>query len=610
MTTYTGGVRGTGSDYEALFPAVPPAAVEPYIETQSDLSIIGDEFGGLALVGVLGAIAVPPSPTSHVGVMGTSSQRYFFYDVLHINPVAFGLGSIASDTVLQTVIWNGFFSESSIDFVTAYDSAGIISRFPDFPGGPVIYIAPFSELLWEFLVQKDVGPASFNSVQSVVTNDSTPLPNRQLYVSIIGSRLQPWAFAHNWQSSCMETLEWLTSVQTAHDGTEHRTALRDVARRSLETELYLTRESARKLDHTTFKRQNGFFAAPLVPFATRLTEDAPASSSFLYCDTDGRGFVVGSSALLLDELESSGVTVSILTIGPNYLELTNNLPTAWPRGSSVYPSGAARVVGDIPLVWQTKDFATGRLRMEFQPTFNPAYTPHDNSFPESYNPQVGNIPELEVLNHEPDWAGGLSKTFSFEAGVTDSQTGAIALYSVSERPARTTVHNWLLRSFQEVQKFREFLYRRRGRANPFWAPSWVSDLRSVPRLYNAGDTELVFYDSGFMAFSLQSNYFEEWHPERNHLQIQLKNGSFFRARITAVEAVDSETTKIIFDRTYLDTFNSSDIVRISWLNLYRLADDAVTFEWLTPGVARVSLPMVTVPDFMHDDGYGGGEGPI
>lgn len=611
MTTFTGGFLGSGSGYDPLYPAVPPSGVEPFEELPNDLSLVGDEYSALALSGVVGSLAAPDVPVTYNGLKGTSCQRYYFYDVIHVEPVAFGLGSIASDTVLSVLLWNGYLGESAVTSVGASDDPGIISRFPEYPSGPTFYIAPLQEFIWEFLVKKDVGPASFNSNQSIYI-DGADLVNRAYFVSIIGSRSQMWAFTHNWQTVCTETLEAKTAVNVSHNGQEHRTALREIARRTIDTELYLTRESARKLDHITFRKQASYFSAPIIPFVTRLTQQANSGDNFIYCDTAGRGFTVKSSAMLLDDIDSSGVSVGIEDVQANGLLLSSQLPYGWPRGSSVYPAGSARIIGDIPLTWQTKDFATGRLRMEFQPAFTPAFTPRDGdtddygSYYGSYDPDIGNVGAIEVLRHEPDWAGGLSKSFSQESGLVDTQVGATAVYDTWERPARVITHNWLLRNFIEVESFRRFWFRRWGRAVPFWAPSWTSDFRSVVRLYTAEDTEFVFKDSGFMSYSLQSDYSDDTKNERNHVQFQLKNGSVFWARITGAEAVDSEYTKIILDRGYPWTFESRDILRVSWLSLCRLADDAVTFEWLTPGVARVSLPIVTVPDYLYDYGFGGG----
>lgn len=596
MTTFSGG--SAGSSYEALHPGVALPGVEPYVESSGNLSVLSD---GPSYGEVTGG-ASAPAPSSYAGFKGSSCQRNYFYDVIHVEPPAFSLGAMASDTVLEVTLWNGFMLTSTVDSVSSVDSVGIISRFPGFPSGPPIEVQPLSELTWEFLVQKDVGPATFNSIQYAVTNDGEP-SERQLAVSIAGSRSQLWAFTHNWISPCIESLEWLCAVNTAHDGTEHRAALREIPRRVLETELYLTRESARKLDHLTFRRQASYFATPMVPFLTKLSEPASVGDDFLFCDTDGRGFVVGSSVMLLEELESTATVVGIADVQPNGLQLASQMAVAWPKGSSVMPAGSARVLGEIPLVWQTKDFATGQLRMEFQPAFTPGYTPHDEAFDEEYNPQIGLVDSQEVLTHEPDWAGGLSRSFSYENQITDSRTGAIAAHETRQRPERVITHNWLLRNFSEVESFRKFLYRRRGRANPFWAPSWTNDFRSVDRSYAVDDTELEFYDSGFMAFSLQVDYNDPHLQERNNVQIHLKNGHKFRARIVAAEAVDSNVSKIILDRGYEQAFFSRDILRVSWLNYYRLASDVITFEWLCPGVARVTLPMVTCPDSLYDYGY-------
>lgn len=619
MATFSG-VIGVGSGYEVMLPASPPVGVEPYLELPVDLSLIPAAEGSSPGYGSVSIPAPVPSPESFSGVKGLSCQRNFFYDVVHMyakdgggNAIAadFPLGAISSDALLHVYLWNAYLGEVYVTMVDTFDSIGIENDFPLFPDPP-FYVGIFEEVAWDFLVRKEVGPSTFNSVQTLYVSPPPYLENVLLPVGIQGSRSQMWAFAHNWVNACTETLEWLTAINVAHDGTEHRAAMRRIARRYIDTTLYLTRDSARKLDHLLFARQPDYFATPIHCLATKLTIPMNPGDTWVPCETEGRGFIPGSSVMLIDPLTSEGDTLTISWVDPTGIFLVAGPVKAYPKGAMLYPAGSARIVGDIPLVWETKDFATGTVRMEFQPTFTPAYTPHASEYSvEMYAPSLGSASDqwdAEVMNHEPDWAGGLQKNFSYESGVTDSQTGVLSTYKTRERPARTTTHNWLLRTPLEVEDFRKFLFRRRGRASPFWAPSWTNDLRSVEdELYSEGDNQFTFHDNGFFSYSLQEDYINDpAHAERNHLQVELKNGRKFRGRIVAVDSVDQETTRIIFDRNYEFTFKARDINRVSWLNLYRLADDSVTFEWLTPGIARVSLPMVTVPDFLSDTGYSTG----
>lgn len=581
------GFMAGGGTYEAFYPATTPPGSSPLIYPDPDISIIYDKAYG----GSFSAPAADSPVSLPSGVVATSIQRYFFYDTIQLTPTKFQLGVIASDQVLQVEVWNAFLSSSEVTNQTETGAEGLTNRFIEYAEVVGVNLRPLEQVTWEFSVSKTVGPAVFDAFEFLWVD------GKSYKVEIAGTRAQLWAFTHNWEESLVETVDWLSAVNTSYLGDEHRASLRKTPRLSQDSTLYLSRDSSKKLDHLLYAKQTDFFTAPMHQFLSRLTAPIVAGDTEIYLDTTDRGFTKGAPIIVMDSLSSSATSGTILEVHDDHLVLSSGHSKDWPAGASVYPAGAARIVGEVPLRWETHDFAVGKVRLEFQPGYTPAFTPvEDYPATDFYDSGVGDRGPEEILLQEPDWANGLPRGFAYQSGIVDNPVGVVSLYQTRTRPERTIPYEWLLKNRQSVGRFRAFLQRRLGRTTPFWCTTWASDIRAIDDYsFSSGSHELRFYDHGFIAFSLQ-NYASESSFERTNLQIQLRNGQCFRARIESAESVDSEVSKVIFDRGFPFTFTANDVLRISFLNLYRLVSDSVAFEWLTPGVAKVSLGFVTVPD--------------
>lgn len=111
---------------------------------------------------------------------------------------------------------------------------------------------------------------------------------------------------------------------------------------------------------------------------------------------------------------------------------------------------------------------------------------------------------------------------------------------------------------EEWQWCKAFLSQVRGRQVTFWLASWRADLFEV--------------SSGGSTITIQTNDFFTWYPRRRHVQLLHTDGT--RAYFTIANAVDNGdgTTDIEID----DALSATPIEMISWLELARLEQDAVT----------------------------------
>lgn len=542
----------------------------------ADEGTFGHAYSGFAAAPLL-------TSTAYDGYLaiGGSVQRFFLYDKIHITPSVIDVGVVSVDTTRTVVIWNAFLVDKVISTIEAVGSGGITDSLT--PGTPVTLYA-LDESDWVFDISATVGDAVIN------TSFRFLLDGVYYGVSLTGIRSETFAFVHNWINPLVETLEWKTSLRVTYNGIEARAALRDVARRSTNTTLYLDSSDLKRLENLSFKWQARPLLVPLHQYQSALTATALTGATTLYiANPTMNGFAVGGNAILFNSATKVSESLTILTVPvtEDRITLASPITNDWGANSICYPASSALIRGNLPVVWQTQNFATGSAVFDFTPTTTNPLTPSDTA-PELYRGE-------EVLTIEPNWDGGLAKDFAFEGGLTENLTGAPTTFETHTRPSRTTTYNWLIKDQDEMYAFRKFLYRRAGMAVSFWMTSWVNDFNSLALTYNAGDQYFRFTDNGFYKNSANK-------VERQHIQIQLKNGTVIRRKIVScTETTPGLVTQVSLDSTYGVQFSYADIVRASFLSRYRLAGDSVDITWLHPRAATISLGLTTVPDYPVQD---------
>lgn len=586
MTTWAGSLAGGGGFASFSTSPLPDTAhpLPSYLQQDGDIYVIPSPLG-------VGSITQNDtySPKVFSGQLASSCQRNYLYDTLHIVPGRFDLGAIGSDQRPVSDIWNAYLTPVTIQGINSVNGAGISSSIYD---GNVqrtlpYILHPLAEAEWRFVVQFALGPATIDSDQTLETTEYGFFGP----VVITGQRSHLWGLTHNWTSPFMEQLEWRTSIQTSFNGREHRAALRRAPRIAGELESYLKGEALRKFEHLTSSKQASWLVLPLPQYMAKLSTSIVAGETILQVDDARfRGFEIDQQVMLVEPLSGRAETSTVAFLADSFIELQSGIAGAWPAGTLIHPAGQARIRGSLPLVWQTNEFAAGRVAVDFQPTYTlPSIASSSNGGVDVGNPGPVDIYEgYEVVPIDPDWAGGLSKDLGYESGVIDGLTGMIYAYETHTRQRVSIRYPWLLKDYYQAAVFRAFLARRLGMAKPFWMPTFTSNLRSVPASYPIGETVLRVYDSGFFdyAFNLEN---------RQDIQIELFNGRVFRSKILSANKASASETDLVLETAFPWDVNSAFIRRIGFLTYCRLASDSVTFEWLAPGAARVELTLITVP---------------
>lgn len=385
-----------------------------------------------------------------------------------------------------------------------------------------------------------------------------------------------WPFGPNWRAGVEEQIEFDTDVMRSVNGNEQRVQLRTKARRSCDFDFMAARSNSRLLDRTLWGGQNKRLAMPLWQYRSNLTSGALLGATALAFDHSLLGVSVGSLVAMVAS-PTSWEFAEVASLGSGVVNLTAPLAAAWPAGTRVYPAMLCQVQGSVPLVRQTDNTTTGRLKVLGDPLYTDPFLP-TVAAPITY---AG----YEVLLTRPNWAGGIEGDSQYEVEVVDQETGAIGYAATTDTPQPQRSFAWLLKSRQAAYDFRGFLKRRNGRQKAFYAPSWNEDFTLVNPI-GAADTQIRVKDDGFVDLIGLDN-------ARRQLMIRRRNGTYYFRQINAV-AADGADALLTLSSSLGASLSLTDCKSIHLMSLFRLASDAVAIRWASDAVATVDTPLVLV----------------
>ena len=127
-----------------------------------------------------------------------------------------------------------------------------------------------------------------------------------------------------------------------------------------------------------------------------------------------------------------------------------------------------------------------------------------------------------------------------------------------------------MKSKQEYIDYKKWLYRRRGRLNAFWFPSYQNNFNLISR----GSYAITVKDNNYLS---------------NINNIAIKSNDIWTAHSVTSTSVSGEN--IVMNLTPPPPMN---IQRISYLGLYRLNSDAVELHFKGANIVEATVPIVEI----------------
>ncbi len=381
-------------------------------------------------------------------------------------------------------------------------------------------------------------------------------------VEIADADLPVFPFRVNWSGGVSERLEWATNVHAGVTGNEQRQGFRLTPRRAFEATITLWAEERQFLDLWLHRLVGTECMVPIWHDSVRTAQGAAQGDSEVWVDTRGLEFKIGSYGLLRGVSALSTERVEIAEVHDDRIVLAEPLAKDWPQGTRVEPLARGRI-GET-----TKPTLHGDRAWQLQAQF-------ELTREQPFEEDVADLDVylgLPVYHRPPNRSANLDAEFEWAFNETDSGSGRRYRNTDNARATVRQKHEWLLRGRTAKAAFRAFLYYMRGRQRAVWLPTFMNDM-TLSRNVGVGTNSLYVKACGLAYTGGGAT------SGRSHVCVQMKNGTRFYRRVTAMAAVGNDTEeRLVLDSGFPLGVQMAAVERISWMDTARFENDRVEFK--------------------------------
>ena len=377
-----------------------------------------------------------------------------------------------------------------------------------------------------------------------------------------------------------ERLEWMTEVHESFGGNEERYPLRDTPRQILSFNYVQMRKEMGDMFHMLSANLRKQWGIPLRQ-VKRIIPDIIDDDYIILNTADtiadlrvGFAFIASSEGSQVVEITEIGryIIVQEEIRDPDTDEVIQPLITEYRDGfrlaanitatnAVIYPLRICIIDGDASInaggFWSNSSMVF-RVLAEDLPE-------HAGDIPAQYK---DNDIYFKPLLLDGD---SIEITMSQHQNVVDNSVGGFQSYTHHAKVKQSKPFKSLIRSWDEFQEFRRFLFRRGGRYRPFWLP-----------LY---ERHLNILNAGTITTSLSTNTKYLVEANRNYLAVKRKNGTWTAHEITAKTGGSLTVSPAI-------NAQRNDIQTICYMGLYRFDADQIEFQFLGAGISQVTIPIL------------------
>lgn len=401
----------------------------------------------------------------------------------------------------------------------------------------------------------------------------------------------------NWQNGVRDTYEFKTDVFTARDGSEQRRSQRMRARRSITAAVLLDGERQRKFADALARARDGkVLIADFSSDAAITAETAMIGDTVLKVDRLPAWIAAGSmDCALMSGRKAQRVSVDF-TAG-NQVVLTAPLDEAVGHGAQLRPLVPASLGTSNTLSVYTNLISTSSLTLDVEPGIvtRVADPLPFNGSPESETTQVfgpaGLFYGRYALLRKPNYLQRPQIAFNIPFQTVDYSRGVTRTFSPVPIVSRTLTATYLGVSHANVMSLLDVFIRCRGRSGEIFVPTWGHDLPPIKQI------------SGPLLTVEGTEFLETYENDRAHNVILLRtnDGQLLPREIRAMSRIGSDT-RIECDRAI--GVSAAAVSHASWMFTSRFAQDSLTIEWRTNGVANLALSFVTLANLAAEDAFG------
>lgn len=490
-----------------------------------------------------------------------------FYNRIYITPANLSLGNLLSNQTRDVYVWNAFFETKELTAAELAAQSGLTLVPP--VGVTLPYdLQPLQEIRYQLLIQVQGPPTIDSSLTFTIDGVDYVVP-------ITGRRVILWPFAPQWGSPFDETITMRGWVIPAIDGSEQTgSSWGNQPRRQFEYNIVLKDAvEAQRAENLLFGWQSRFFGA--IHWAEESLLDTAASSGSHELLLDTYGMTLSESGLVAIYLDNRVNEIrEVESFDANSITLVSPLDLDWPVGTRVYPCFVGLMDASVSGARETTRVGRMAVSFECEPSVTEGNTA-TGAPPLTYRGE-------ELYLGRINWKGALPITWDSDRDKLDFNTGKFTTESLAGFSAFTRKHNWTLYDRTEILAFRAFCGRRQGVAVPVYMPSGMEDFELVENI-NADASAITVRNNEYALLV-------DGHPARRDIIIQLHDGTYFCRRILGSSQI-AGTTSLSIDSDLGVDVDVADVLRISYLHLYRLDSNEVTLRHVTNSKATVDANM-------------------
>ena len=380
--------------------------------------------------------------------------------------------------------------------------------------------------------------------------------------------------------SSAERLEWMTELHESFSGSEERYPLRDTPRQILSFNYVQMRKEMGDLFHMLSANLRGQWGIPLRQVKRAIPNIADDDYIIFDPTTTIADLRVGFAFI---ESKEGGQVVEIIERGryiiiqeeirdPETDEIIQELETEYQDGFRLATNITVINAVMMPLRICIIDGDASINAGGFWSNASMVFRVLAEDLPE----HAGDIPAQYKDNDiyfKPLLLDGdsIEISMSQHQNVVDNSVGGFQSFTHHTRVKQSKPFKSLIRSWDEFQEFRRFLFRRGGRYRPFWLP-----------LY---ERHLNILNAGMITTSLSTNTKYLIEADRKHIAVKRRDGSWTAHEITAKTGGSLTVSPSI-------EAHRNDIQTICYMGLYRFDADQIEFQFLGAGISQVTIPIL------------------
>lgn len=403
-------------------------------------------------------------------------------------------------------------------------------------------------------------------------------PLEVVALPVLGTRARLWPWPPNWDDGFEVTYTYKTEIITSDNGKEQRQATRQTPRKEFRFESIVHEGQWREF----VRHMNAWQGrATVMPEFSKYFRSASAvvdGQGYIMAETVPDWAVSGTLVVLLDSARR--VLRTIDDVSGNMVAFTGNVKGDWPAGVKVHKATSGRLGVQVSGSQHTNRTATISVTFSADPGVE--VYPDAGAAPVMFNGR-------ELFLKRPNWADTLSPNFQSYLQTVDYGVGRLDYFLPITYNDRFHKGNYVAQDIASAEDIERFQRRVLGQLSEFYMPTFTEDLVIMePALATTVSLRIAGPETA-RDYSLDTIY--------KDLIIFLHDGTYLPRHVQSIfEVDDAQGNDTIIQVTEafpvdLDEFN---VRQICWMPLWRMASDAITFNYLTDEVAEFALNMKTL----------------